>query len=49
MTDTGGNFAGVAVMGVRLAYFRELLQHLECPSGHLASHLNRLAMGAEIT
>jgi signal transduction histidine kinase/CheY-like chemotaxis protein/HPt (histidine-containing phosphotransfer) domain-containing protein len=29
MIDSGGNFAGVVVMGVRLAYFRDLLQHLE--------------------
>jgi signal transduction histidine kinase/DNA-binding NarL/FixJ family response regulator len=28
MNDTGGNFAGLVVMGVRLAYFRDLLQHL---------------------
>ena len=29
MIDSGGNFAGVVVMGARLAYFRDLLQHLE--------------------
>jgi signal transduction histidine kinase/DNA-binding NarL/FixJ family response regulator len=33
MNDTGGNFAGLVVMGVRLAYFRDLLQHLELGSG----------------
>lgn len=29
MNDTGGNFAGVIVIGVRLAYFRDLPRHLE--------------------
>ena len=29
MTDTDGNFAGVVVIGVRLAYFRDLFSRLE--------------------
>ena len=29
MTDSDGNFAGVAVMGLRLAYFRDLFRGLE--------------------
>ncbi len=29
MSDSAGDFVGVAVMGVRLAYFRGLLRHLE--------------------
>lgn len=33
MNDTGGSFAGLVVMGVRLAYFHDLLQHLELGSG----------------
>jgi signal transduction histidine kinase/DNA-binding NarL/FixJ family response regulator len=36
MTDAGGSFAGVVVMGVRLTYFRELLQHLELGTGDSA-------------
>ena len=33
MTDSSGLFAGVVVMGVRLAYFRSLLDHLD-PASH---------------
>ena len=36
MIDSGGNFAGVVVMGARLAYFRDLLQHLELGSSNSA-------------
>ena len=36
MIDSGGNFAGVVVMGARLAYFRDLLQHLELGSSDSA-------------
>ena len=41
MIDSGGNFAGVVVMGARLAYFRDLLQHLELGSSDSAIATSR--------